>query len=422
MFASLLGGIATALRSRNYRRFWLSNFLSTIGRWLYRTAVGWLVWELTESTSWLGIVAFADTFPMVLFSVFAGAISDQVGCVRVMRISQFLATVVLVTFAALALTGSLTIVMVMVLVPLYGTLEAISTPPRAAVVHSLVPKGDLAAAIALNSASFNACRVLGPSLAGALILWFDPGTVIAVAALMLFQLFVVLLLIPKDAGRGSGRISFALFRDVLDGMTYVARHPGIRYVMLLLGGTGLFIRPFMDMLPGFAAAVFGRGPEGLALLLASIGAGALCACLWLAHRGRIENLTRIVTNSLVTCGVMLIIFTFAGYIWIAAFVLTFVGFFMLVTGVGSQTLIQTAVDARVRARVMALYIVISFGLPAVGSVTMGWLAEFFGLQHTIAAGAALTILLWLWARTAYRRFAPALEQPDLAAAGPGKAH
>jgi MFS family permease len=414
MFASLFGGITGALRNRDYRRFWLSNFISTIGRWLYRTAVGWLVWELTKSTSWLGVVAFSDAFPMVVFSVFAGAISDQVGCVRVMRISQSLSCLVLGTFGVLALTGLLTIEMVLVLVPLYGSLEAISTPPRTAVVHWLVPKGDLAAAIALSSASFNACRVLGPSLAGVLIVWFDPGTVIAISALALLQLFIVLLIIPKDPGRGSGRLSFALFRDVREGVIYVARHPGIRYVMLLLGGTGLFIRPFMDMLPGFAGAIFKSGPEGLALLLASIGAGALCACLWLARRGRIERLTYIVTNSLVTCGLALIVFTFAGYIWLAAFVLTFVGFFMLVTGVGSQTLIQTAVDASVRARVMSLYIVISFGLPAIGSLTMGRIAATFGLQHTIAAGAALTILIWLWARTAYTRFAPTLEQPDLA--------
>lgn len=421
MFGSLFGGIASALRNRVYRRFWLGNFFSTVGRWLYRTAVGWLVWELTKSTSWLGVVAFSDAFPMVVFSVFAGAMSDQVGCVRVMRVSQSLSCLVLSTFAALALTGVLTIEMVLVLVPLYGSLEAISTPPRTAVVHHLVPKGDLTAAIALSSASFNACRVLGPSLAGVLIVWLDPGAVIAIAALALFQFAIVLFVTPKDPGRGSGRLSFALFRDIRDGVVYAARHPGIRYVMLLLGGTGLFIRPFMDMLPGFAGGIFHSGPEGLALLLASIGAGAICACLWLARRGRIDRLTFIVTNALATCGTMLIIFTFAGHIWVAAFVLTFVGFFMLVTGVGSQTLIQTAVDASVRARVMSLYIVISFGLPAVGSLTMGRVAAAFGLQHTVATAAAVTILIWLWGRTAYTRFAPTLEQPELAITAPRKA-
>lgn len=411
--SSLFGGMGGALRTPLYRRFFLSNFVSTIGRWLYRMAVGWLTWELTHSPAWLGVVAFCDTFPMVVLSPIAGALADRIGNVRIMRVSQFFTFVAVALFAALVLANLIVIEMVPVLAALFGIMEAVSTPPRSAVIHSLVQKEDLASAIALASASYNACRVLGPALAGVLILMIDIGTVFAVAAFGLFQLFCVLLTLPRERRGAAGRGSRSVLGDVRDGLVYTARHPGIRFMMILLVGTGLFVRPFMDMLPGFAAQVFGRGPEGLSLLLSSIGAGALCACLWLARRGRTEGLTLHITDSLAISGIALILFTVAPDIWLAAACLLFVGFFMLVGGVGAQTLIQSAVDSRVRARVVSIYVVISWGLPALGAIVIGWIASFFGLQHTVAAGAALTVIVWLLARATARRVAAELEKPPV---------
>lgn len=419
--SSVFGGISGALANRDYRRFWASNFLSTLGRWFYRMAVGWLTWELTESPAWLGAIAFADTFPMVVFSILAGALSDRIGCVVVMRVSQFFLCAVVGAFAALTLAGVIDIWMVLGLATLFGIMEAASTPARAAVVHSLVGKDDLPSAIALGSATFNACRVLGPMLAGALILWIDIGTVLAIASVALFQLLIVLFVIPGDTGTSGSKSSRSLLGDVRDGVVYTMQHPGIRYMMILLVGTGLFIRPFMDMLPGFSAEVFGRGPEGLALMLSSIGAGAIVACLWLARRGSTKGLTAHVTHALAISGLALMWFTVAGHIWIGAAILTVVGYFMLIGGVGAQTLIQSTVESRMRARVLSIYIVISWGLPALGAIAIGWVATFFGLQPTVAAFAAVTLLMWLWARPAGRRLASELEQPDAVAPAAGKA-
>ena len=107
--STLFGGIGRALNHRNFRRFWAADAISTVGRWMYRMAIGWLTWELTESTNWLGILAFADTFPMVVLSVFAGAIADRIGYVRVIRMCQIATTAVIVLFAILTLTDSITI-------------------------------------------------------------------------------------------------------------------------------------------------------------------------------------------------------------------------------------------------------------------------------------------------------------------------
>jgi MFS family permease len=408
--SSLLGGIAGALGNRIYRRFWAGNGLAMTGRWMYRTAVGWLVWEMTESTTWLGIVAFADLFPVVALSIVAGAIADRVGYLRVVRVSQFLSFAVGALLSTLVFTGTVTIHMVLVLTAVFGTLETMSTPSRISIVNALVAKEHLSSAIALGSATFNASRILGPAIAGGLILWVNIGTVMAIATGIFLLFFMVLLTLPGHRPAGGGKLSVNLFGDIVHGVVYTARHPGIRFLMILLGATGLFIRPFMELLPGFAAQVFGRGPEGLAILLSSIGLGAMAASLWLARRGQMEGLTRLISNALVLSGIALILFTVAGHIALAAFFLVWVGVFMLIGGVGSQTLIQNVVEQKVRARVMSLFILISWGLPALGALVEGWIATFFGLQHTIAAGAAITLLVWLWGRPAGRKLAGELER------------
>jgi predicted MFS family arabinose efflux permease len=408
--SSLFGGIGRALSNPVFRRYFISNTFSTIGRWLHRMAVGWLTWELTESTSWLGIVAFADTFPMVVVSLIAGAVADRMGYLRVIRFGQLGAGCVTALFAALTLTGVISIEAVVALTFVFGSLEALSTPARMSLVHSMVRRDDLSPAIALGSAMFNAARLVGPAIAGVLILWLDIGTVMAISSLTFLQFFIIVLFIRVDESGRDRKLSLEVFVDIVTGVKYVLGDPGIRFLMILLGATGILIRPFMELLPGFAAQVFGRGPDGLAILMSSIGFGGLIAGLWLAHRGQTGGLTKLVTLSLLISGVSLALFTVTGYIWLAACFLVSVGFFMLLGGISSQTLMQNAVDSAMRARVMSLFVVISWGLPAFGALAEGWLASLVGLQPVVAAGALVAIVMWLWARPAGRRLAAELER------------
>ena len=129
----------------------------------------------------------------------------------------------------------------------------------------------------------------------------------------------------------------------------------------MLGVTGFLIRPIIELMPAFSAEVFDRGSAGFGILVSAIGLGAMISCLWVGVRGQTTGLTRLVTHSLLVQGAVLILSTLTGYIWLAAAFLAIVGFAMLVGGVGSQTLIQNAVEANVRARVISLFIVISWG-------------------------------------------------------------
>ncbi len=335
---------------------------------------------------------------MVVLSMFAGALSDRIGYMRVIRTTQLFALILAVLLAVLILGDWIDIWILLAITIIHGCNEAISTPPRVSIVNALVPKKDLSAAIGLNSAQFNASRVVGPAIGGGLLLFFNAGWVFAIAAVTFVQFYIALFFIRTESGNagGSGKLSMAIIRDMWDGVTYAWNNIGIRFLLSLLALTGFLVRPFMELAPGFADKVFGMQSDGMAIILCSIGAGGLVGSLSLARRGKTVGLTNLVTWAVAIQALSLILFTMTNNIFIGAVFLFLVGVSMLVTGVGSQTLIQNTVDASVRARVMSLFVMLSWGLPALGAWIEGVLAEYFGLQWTVGLGAALCFLIGLW--------------------------
>ena len=412
MISSVFGGIAHALKHGGYRIYMIGHTLAATGRWMKRTAVGWLAWELTESTSWLGIVAFADLVPMMLFVILSGAIADRIGLMRIVRLSQILSGTIAALFAVLILTDLITIEAVVVLSMFFGAAEALSNPARMAIVHSLVPREELSSAIALGAAAFNASRIVGPAIAGALLYWTGAGIVIALCALIFFTFYFILRTIRITETASGKNLSLELFVDIWRGFQYVYNHSGIRFLIMLMVAVSLFLRPVIELMPGISGQVFDAGPAGLSILLGAIGAGALPTSLWLARRGVMTGLTELVTFSILGGGVALLLAMAIGQFWIATLLLMVVGMFMLIGNVGAQSLIQNAVDPGVRARVLSVFIVFAHGLPAIGSVIAGWIASYVGLQMTIGCGALALVAVWLWARPRTNKYTAILERSD----------
>jgi MFS family permease len=165
-------------------------------------------------------------------------------------------------------------------------------------------------------------------------------------------------------------------------------------------------------MPGISGQVFDAGPAGLSLLLGAIGAGALLASLWLARRGEMGGLTGMVTLSILGVGLGLMLSMVFGELWVAVAFLLVVGAFILIGNVGAQSLIQNAVDSNIRARVLSVFIVFAHGVPAIGALIIGWIASEAGLQATIASGALIMVLVWLWARPRTAKMAAMLERPN----------
>ena len=391
------GNIARAFASRNYRIFAAGNSISLIGTWLQRVAVGWLAWQLTHSGTWLGLVAFADLFPTVILSPWAGALADRRDRVRVIWLSQIVAMSQASLLALLTGFGIITIWSLFALAVLLGIANAISQPARLALIPSLVERVNLPSAVAINSIIFNGARFIGPALAGIVIAEGSIALAFAVNAAT-YIAFLIALIHLGDIKEDARREERNFFQAMVEGYLYAARHQGIGAMLLLMAVTSLGTRGFIELLPGFADKVFGRGPQALAWMTATVGLGAILGGLWMVRRPAIAGLTSVVFANTLLMTAALLGFTATAQFWLALPCLAVAGFGLVVSGIGAQTLVQSAVDTAMRGRVMALYGMIFRGGPAFGALIMGMLSEQYGLRLPIAAGALLCALYWLWAR------------------------
>jgi predicted MFS family arabinose efflux permease len=201
--------------------------------------------------------------------------------------------------------------------------------------------------------------------------------------------------------------------ETVEGVRYVMAHPGIRSQLALMTAMSILVRPLTDLFPGFAADVFGQGPQGLAMLFTCHGIGAMLGGVWLTSRARLKGLTRINLRNVIFSGLVVFLFAVTPIFWIGCALVAVIGFAFVVQGISNQTLVQAAVAPEFRGRVVSIYGLINQGVPAIGSITIGGLAEHYGLELPVAAGAAICLMMGLlvWRRRAW--MAKTLEtEPD----------
>lgn len=406
-----LGGLANAgraLGSRNYRHYVVGNGVSLCGTWMQRVAVGWLAWQLTHSGAWLGIISTGDLFATVLLGPFAGALADRLERLRVARIVQLVAVLQGFILATLTALGLVNIGLLFALVLVQGFINSVDGSTRLALVPSLVERAGLSSALAINSIVFNMARFVGPIGAGYAIEHGGVALAFALNALSYLWFFVALMTVRLERiERGTGE--HGLLRSTVEGMGYAVRHPGIGPILALLLVSAVGLRGMMDLLPGFADAVFMRGAQGLAWLTAVTGLGAMLGGIYMIKRGTGRGLPALVTANLLWSAIAIAVFAATKLFWVGALGLFSAGFTMVVTGIGGQTLVQIAVDPAMRGRVMSLYGIIFRGGPALGTLLMGLLSGLFGLQWPVIGAAVLTMGYWVWARLGERRLTAALE-------------
>jgi len=404
--------IALPLRNPNFGIYSIGNGLSLIGMWMQRIALGWLAWQLTHSGLWLGIVAFADFFPVIVVGPVAGAVADRLDRLRVMKISQVLQLIQAATLFALTASGHINIWLLVTLTAIQGVLVAFNQPARLAFIPSLVTPPDLAAAVAINSVIFNLARFIGPILAGLAIVWSGVAAAFAVNALSYLAFMWALARIDVEPETMEVAGHRSLGGDLMDGIKYTATHPGIGALLVLGIALGAGGRPLNELLPGFAADVYHSGAGGLSLLASAIGGGAICGGLWLAHRPHSVGLTQVVLANSLLSGLAAIAAIATDNIWIAVPSVVVMGFGASVAGIGMQTMIQLATDRTMRGRVMGLYGLIFRGAPAVGALGAGLVSAHLGLRWPVFIGALLVIAVWLWTYLSRERIAAAMEAHD----------
>src|SRR5437868_3946404 len=275
--ASLLNSplIALPLRNANFGIYSAGSGVSLIGMWMQRIAIGWLTWQLTKSGLWLGIVAFADFFPVLIIGPIAGAAADRWDRLRVVKVSQTISLVQATVLFALTASGHMNIGLLVGLTAFQGVIVAFNQPARLALVPSLVPQADLPSAVAINSVVFNLARFVGPMLAGLVIVWSGVAAAFAANAISYIPFLLALARIRVAPASPATVQRRSLGADLKEGIRYTATHPGIAALLVLLIAIGIGGRPLNELLPGFAADVFRAGAGGLAIMASTIGGGAI---------------------------------------------------------------------------------------------------------------------------------------------------
>ena len=410
---SLAAGRRRVLRTlayRNFRIYVCGNSISLIGTWIQRVAVGWVAWELTHSGLWLGLIACADLLPTVVVGPFGGVLADRYDTRRIMMAAQSFAFCQAATLFGFSVAGWLTIESLAVLVLLNGLATGFYQPARLTLTYRLVPRADLATAIAINAIVFNLARFIGPAVAGLLILTVGVQGAFAVNALSFLALILALSCLKIEAramAAGGGRRR-SMLAELGEGLRYTVGHPGIGPMLLLLATASLGLRPFVELLPGFAAEVYAGGAETLALLSSSVGMGAIVSGALIAQMDS-RHLTRrvLLANLLLIAAIG--IFAVSPTLWLATVSVVLAGMAMVASGVAMQTLMQTAVDDVIRGRVLSLYGIIFVGGPAAGALLLGSLSEVMGLRLPLLAGVVVVMGYWAWAWRQRARIEAALE-------------
>ena len=405
-----LGGV---LAQRNARIFYSGSVVCWTGSWVQRIATDWMAWELTHSTLWVGIMAFSTLVPSVLISPIAGAVADRMDRVRLTMISQYVAMAQSIILVLLILTGTIRIEYMVLLSFCNGAAETFAQPARQCLLPGLVPRQYLPGAVALNSLTYNVARFIGPAISGPMIYAWGVVPSIAVNAFAFFYASVTMTMLRLDpAVRMGSRGDHSVLHDAVEGMRYVARHPGIGPLLFFAATVGMTLRAVGEMLPPYVSLLFDRGPEGLATLASAMGCAAMAGGFVVAIRGRVAGLARIA----VACGMLLALAT-AGFVATPSFpigvaCIAAMGAATTMHGISCQTLMQNAAAPAMVGRVLSLWGMITRAAPAMGALIYGAAAEVFGLRIPVLIGVVICTAVWVRTWLKLKQLAPALEGPD----------
>ena len=385
-----------ALRSRNYKLFFTGQGVSLIGTWMTRIATSWLVYRLTGSAALLGIVGFASQIPAFVLGPLAGVWVDRWDRHRTIVVTQILSAVQSLALAVLALAHIITVWEIVALALFQGLINAFDMPARQSfVIHKVEHRDDLGNAIALNSSTANAARLVGPAIAGLVVAQVGEGYCFLIDGVSYIAVIVSLLMM-RIAAAPARKPARHVLHELHEGWHYVVNSVPIRSILTNHAIVNLFGMPYSVLMPIFAAKVLGGNAHTLGFLMSATGVGALLGAMMLAARKNVIGLGRRIVMTTALFGAALLSFSLSRYLWLSLLLLPLAGFGMMQEMASSNTILQTIVDDEKRGRVMAFYSMAGQGMLPFGSLLAGTLAARFGAPVTLALCGIVCMMGSVW--------------------------
>ena len=381
-----------AFRHRDYRLYFAGQGISQTGTWLQMIATSWLIYHLSGSAFMLGLAAFAQHIPMLVLGPFAGVWVDRLRKRKVLIVTQSVALAQSLVMLALIILGYIEPWHLVLANLVLGIVNAFDSPARQSQLVELVGgKDDLPNAIAFSSILMNGARFVGPMIGGAVIAAFGEIWGFGLNCMMRGAVILALLLIraaPRPVEKGSA----GMLSQLKEGVRYAYGFLPTRSALLLLSAVSFGVQPYQSLAPFFAKEVFHGGSETLGYLIGAGGLGAVSGMVHLAIRPSIRGLLSQIPFTAGASGVALIVFSFSKSLWLGLPMLYFVGMGAMITAASTNTILQTIVEDRMRARVVSLYMMAFLGVAPLGALFAGTLAERIGPPATLCLGGVVTLL------------------------------
>jgi len=381
-----------SLRHVDFRYLWTGTVMMSAGQWVQQVTLGWLLYDLTGNSVLLGALNGLRALPFLITGPMAGVAADRMDRRKLLIGTQWVLIVTAIIFGALVASPYLHVSHLFVFTLITGVAWTITEPVRMSLIPSSVPKDELANAVALNSGGFNMMKVIGPALGGALIAWagaaenfFVQGVAYSGVLLMIYKMHV-----PPQRSEAQKTSALA---NLKEGFAYVWSTPAVLALMTLAYVPRVFAVPYQTLMPVFQKDVLKIGPEGLGLLMAAPGVGAVIAILTIASMGnRIKRQGRFLVASIIVLGAGIMLFSQITWFPLALATLVIVGIFQMFFLASTATMLQMIVPDELRGRVLSLYM-LDRGFMPLGALFAGTSAHFVGAPATVAIMGAIVIIL-----------------------------
>jgi len=391
---ALAEGPFRVLRHRNFRLFWFGFLFSNAGNWMQNVAQGWLVYQISGSAVWLGMIGITKAVPLILLAMLGGAVADRFDKRRTLFVTLTMNMGGSLLLGFLTLFGLIQVWHVLVISTVAACAQAFEQPTRQSLVPTLVDKKDLHAAISLNAIAFNGAAAFGPSLTGVLVPIIGLAGCFFVNTASFATIFFALLKMEfPPVLRSSTRVQ-SVRADVVEGVRYVLRSPVVLAIVSMAALNSFLARPYHQFLTVFAADVF-AGDVGLAgLMQAAPSVGTILFMLVIASLHNVQFKGKLLVIAGVGFSLSLMAFAWAPERWSALLLLVLVGGFNMTFMTTANTLLQANVTDGMRGRVMAVYVITAMALMPLGQGPMGFSVDKLGPQGAVTLGAGLG-LVWI---------------------------
>lgn len=384
----------SSLRHRDYLLLWIGTVISHSGDWMDQIAFNWLVLEITNSPLSLGMVNLFRALPVIILVPFGGVAADRWERRKILMVTQSTAMGLAFLLGTLVILGVVKTWEIYLIAALRGAIMSFNMPARQSIISDIVPKADLPNAIALNSATNNLTRVLGPAAGGILIAMFGVGWLFYLNGISFLGILWTLYLM-KDYQTIGGKAEAGPWSELKEGIIFLRGNKLLLYLVLLAVVPMFFGQPYITMLTVFARDVLRIGPAGLGLLTSTAGIGSITGALIVAGRKEYPRIA-VMLCEITLFGVALLIFSFSHWVIVSLLFLFLAGGCNIAYNATNNTLIQLNVPDAYRGRIISIFF-LNRGIVPLGTATTGLLAEKWGAPAALGSMACLLIMLGIWA-------------------------